>query len=147
LKHTNFPDASVCAFVPEDNAWPNPEGLLGIVDIYTLWMIRKWHCERFGWWPGPQYGSCSHYRLKEFDPREDCGCGSNKRYGNCHLAADKLANPITAAAEFKRLFGSAYEDRRPPEQVLEAARSRWRKMPSMATVYAHRRDPSGAYMI
>lgn len=147
LKHTNFPDASICAFVSEDSAWPNPDGLLGLVDIYSLWLIRKWHRDRFGWWPGPQYGSCAFYRLKEFDAREDCGCGSNKRYGQCHLAADQLSNPTAASAEFRRLFGGDYEDRRPPESVLEAARCGWRVMPSMATVFAHRADPSRVYMI
>lgn len=147
LKHTNFPDASICAFVPEDDAWPNTNGLLGLVDIYTLWMIRKWHRDHFGWWPGPQHGACALYRLKEFDPREDCGCGSSKRYGDCHFASDQLTNPEVAAAEFRRLFASDYQDRRPPPHVLEAARSGWQFIPSMATVFAHRRDPSGAFMI
>lgn len=147
LKHTNFPDASICAFTPDERPWPNAGGLLGLVDIYVLWVIRKFHRDQFGWWPGPQLGPCAHYRLREFDPREDCGCGSNKRYGECHLPADMLADPDAAAAEFRRLFGVNYEDRRPPEYVLQAARSSWAKMPSMATVYAHRPDPSGGYMI
>lgn len=147
LKHTNFPDASICAFTPECRPWPNPDGLLGLVDIYVLWAIRKLHRDCFGWWPGPQLGACAHYRLREFDPREECGCGSNRRYGDCHLSADLLANPETGAAEFKRLFGGDYEDRRPPEHVMEAARSRWRRMPSMANVFAHRHDPSRVYMI
>jgi hypothetical protein len=146
-KHTNFPDNSVCAFVPEDEAWPNPAGLVGLVDIYTLWVIRSWHRNRFGWWPGPQFGACSLYRLKEFDPREDCGCGSNKRYGGCHMAADLLANQEAASAEFRRLFGCDYGDRRPPQKVMEAARIRWRQMPSMAEVFAHRPDPSGVFML
>ena len=147
LKHTNFPDASICAFTPDRRPWPNPEGLLGLIDIYVLWAVRKLHRDHFGWWPGPQVGACAHYRLREFDPREDCGCGSNKRYGECHLPVDMLAEPNAAAAEFRRLFKGDYEDRRPPEHILEAASSSWRKMPSMATVYAHRPDPSGEYMI
>ena len=147
LKHTNFPDASICAFTPDHRPWPNPDGLLGLVDIYVLWTIRKLHRDNFGWWPGPQLGACAHYRLREFDAREDCGCGSNERYGDCHMPADILANPVTAAAEFRRLFDSSYEDRCPPEQVLKAARSTWRTMPPMATVYAHRPDPSTVYMI
>lgn len=146
LKHTNFPDASICAFTPDHRPWPNPDGLLGLVDIYVLWAVRKLHRDQFGWWPGPQLGACAHYRLKEFDPREDCGCGSNKRYGDCHLAFDLLANPAGAAAEFKRLFDGDYQDRRPPEHVLEAARSRWRRMPSMATIFAYRPDPSRVYV-
>lgn len=147
LKHTNFPDASICAFTPDHRPWPNAEGLLGLVDIYVLWAVRKIHRDYFGWWPGPQLGPCAHYRLREFDPREDCGCGSDKRYGDCHLAADMLAHPDAAAAEFQRLFNGNYDDRRPPEHVMAAARSRWRTIPSMATVYAHRRDPSAVFMI
>jgi len=147
LKHTNFPDASICAFTPDRQPWPDADGLLGLVDIYVLWAVRKLHRDLFGWWPGPQLGACAHYRLREFDPREDCGCGSNRRYGECHLPADMLAEPHAAAAEFRRLFNGDYEDRRPPEHVLEAARSSWTKMPSMATVYAHRPDPSGEHMI
>lgn len=147
LKHTNFPDASICAFAQDHRPWPNSDGLLGLVDIYVLWAVRKLHRDCFGWWPGPQLGACAHYRLREFDAREHCGCGSEKRYGDCHMAADMLADPAAAAAEFKRLFKGNYEDRRPPEQVLEAARSTWKTMPSMATAYAHRPDPSGEYMI
>jgi len=147
LKHTNFPDASVCAFPHNHWPWPNPDGLLGLVDIYVLWAVRKLHRDRFGWWPGPQLGPCAHYRLREFDPREDCGCGSNKKYGACHMAADLLANPKVASAEFRRLFACDYDDRRQPECVMASARSRWESMPSMAKVFAHRHDPSGVYML
>jgi hypothetical protein len=147
LKHTNFPDASVCAFTPEHRPWPNADGLLGLVDIYVLWAVRKLHRDYFGWWPGPQLGACAYYRLREFDPREDCGCGSNKRYRDCHLAADQLANPHEAAIEFNGLYGCDYKDRSPPIHVLETGRSRWQRMPSMATVFAHRRDSSGLYML
>lgn len=146
-KHTNFPDASVCAFPHGYWPWPNPNGLRGLVDIYALWAVRKLHRDCFGWWPGPQLGACAHYRLREFDPREDCGCGSSKKYGVCHMAADLLANPEAASAEFMRLFACDYDDRRPPESVMEAARSRWKLVPSMATVFAHRRDPSGVHLI
>ena len=147
LKHTNFPDASVCAFPHGHWPWPNPEGLLGLVDIYVLWAVRKLHRDYLGWWPGPQVGPCAHYRLREFDRREDCGCGSNRTYGECHLAADLLQEPKAAAAEFRRQFECDYEDRRPPETVLNAARSGWKRMPSMATAFAHRRDLSGVYLI
>jgi len=147
LKHTNFPDASICAFPNGHWPWPNPDGLLGLVDIYVLWAVRKLHRDCFGWWPGPQVGPCAHYRLREFDEREHCGCGSNKRYGACHMASDYLENPETAAAEFRRQFDCDYDERRPPETVLDAARSNWTMTPSMATAFAHRRDPSRVYMI
>jgi hypothetical protein len=147
LKHTNFPDASVCAFPHGHWPWPNPAGLLGLVDIYVLWAVRKLHRDHFGWWPGPQVGPCAHYRLREFDRREQCGCGSNKRYGECHLAPDLLEDPKAAAAEFRRQFECDYDDRRPPETVMAAARARWGQPPSMATAFAHRPDPSRVHMI
>lgn len=142
LKHTNFPDASICAFAHGYWPWPNADGLLGLVDIYVLWAVRKLHRDHLGWWPGPQLGTGSLYRVKEFDPREACGCGSNKKYGHCHMATDLLANPQVAAAEFHRNFHCEYGDRRPHEQVIGAARSRWRSLPSMASVFAERSDPS-----
>ena len=147
LKHTNFPDASICAFPHGHWPWPNPKGLLGLVDIYVLWAVRKLHRDIFGWWPGPQVGPCAHYRVREFDAREQCGCGSNKRYGDCHMAADLLENPKAAATEFRRKFECNYDDRRPPKAIIDAGQSRWERMPSMATVFAHRRDPSGLYII
>lgn len=147
LKHTNFPDASVCAFPHGHWPWPNPDSLLGLVDIYVLWAVRKLHRDYLGWWPGPQVGPGAYYRVREFHAREHCGCGSEKRYGACHMAADLLVNQQFAAAEFRRQFDCDYDERTPPQQVLEAARSSWNVMPSMATVFAHRRDPSGVYMI
>lgn len=147
LKHTNFPDASICAFPHGHWPWPNPDGLLGLVDIYVLWAVRKLFRDFFGWWPGPQVGPCAHYRLREFDAREHCGCGSNRRYGVCHMAADLLENPETAAAEFRRQFHCDYDNRRPPETVLDAARSNWTRNPSMATAFAHRPDPSRLYLL
>lgn len=147
LKHTNFLDASICAFPHGHLPWPSSSGLLGLMDIYVLWVVRKLHRDEFGWWPGPQVGACPYYRLREFDPREDCGCGSGKRYGSCHMAADLLSNPENALAEFRSLFRCDFDDRQPPKEVMEAARSRWASIPSMGRVFAHRPDPSGVLMI
>jgi hypothetical protein len=138
LKHTNFPDASICAYVDEDGAWPNPEGMVGLIDIFSIWMIKKWHRQLEGWWPGRQYGACALYRLLEFDAREQCGCLSGRRYGECHMPEDLLVDGAVARVQFRRLFQSNYEDRSPPEPVVEAAHSRWRKMPVMASVFAYR---------
>jgi hypothetical protein len=138
LKHTNFPDASICAYVDEDSAWPNPDGLVGLVDIFSIWMIKKWHREFVGWWPGKQYGACALYRRLEFDGREQCGCLSGLRYSECHLKADRLVSEPAAHAQFKLLFKCNYADRAPPPEVIEAARTRWAKMPVMASVFAYR---------
>lgn len=142
LKHTNFPDASICAFPYGSIPWPYSEGLLGLVDIYVLWAGRKLHRDWLGWWPGPQVGACSYYRTREFDAREDCGCGSGKRYGSCHMPPDILANSDRAKREFERLFECEFDDRRTPLAVLAFARSRWSKIPSMAVVFSARKDPT-----
>ena len=138
LKHTNFPDASICAYVEGEGAWPNTDGLLGLVDIFSIWTIKKWHRERLGWWPGKQAGACALYRRREFDPHEHCGCPSGLRYGECHMAADLLVDEARAHADFRRLFACNYEDRAPPEAVVQAAKSNWTKMPAMASAFAYR---------
>lgn len=143
LKHTNFPDASICAFPHGHIAWPSPDGMVGLVDIFTLWAVRKLHRDHFGWWPGPQLGAGAHYRLREFDPREDCHCGSEKRYGDCHMATDILVEPQVAKDEFRRLFECEFDDRRLPTGILGFARSKWRDVPSMAEMFALRKDPTG----
>ena len=138
LKHTNFPDASICAFVDQDGAWPNPCGVLGLIDIFSVWMVKKWHRELFGWWPGKQAGACALYRRREFDGREKCGCESERRYRDCHQGCDLLVSEPVAQAEFRRLFACSYDDRRPPDSIMAAARSRWKSMPTMASVFLHR---------
>lgn len=147
LKHTNFPDASICAYVDEDGAWPNPDGMVGLVDIFSIWMIKKWHRESQGWWPGKQYGACALYRLREFDVREQCGCLSGSRYGECHFEIDRLVNEAPARAQFEHMFKCNYEDRAPPDDVMEAARKRWSRMPEMASVFAYRLRDSEPIML
>lgn len=147
LKHTNFPDASICAFPHGYWPWPNADGLVGLVDIYVLWAVRKLHRDVLGWWPGPQMGAGAHYRQREFDPREDCGCGSKKSYGQCHMGFDLLENPERSSLEFRRQFLCDFDDRRVPECILNAARSRWKQLPNMADIFSRRQDPSGLTMI
>lgn len=138
LKHTNFPDASVCAFTREDNAWNPADGLITLLDHYVIWAVKKWHRDIIGWWPGPQAGTCAIYRRREFLTEEWCGCGSGKRYGNCHQAADLVVDEAAGREEFRHLFACDYEDRQVPEIILKAARSRWKRMPTIEHAFAHR---------
>ena len=138
LRHTNFPDASICAFTTADYAWRPDDGILPLIDHYSTWTIKKWHFELFGWWPGPQAGACAYYRHIESVAREWCGCQSGKRYGECHLTADCLMSESIAKAEFRRLFRCNYEDRAVPQCILNAARTRWKELPSLALAYAFR---------
>ena len=136
LKHTNFPDASICAFSQSSDAWGPNDGLLALVDHYSTWVIKSWHRETFGWWPGPQFGERAFYRRREFDGREWCGCQSGKRYAVCHQGADLIVNDDVARREFLRDFPTGYESREIPDCVFEAARTNWKKLPSLVQVFS-----------
>jgi hypothetical protein len=138
LKHTNFPDASICAFTKKSNAWVAADGLLALVDHYSLWIVKSWHRTIIGWWPGPQVGSCALYRRREFHSREWCGCESGQRYLACHQFPDLLVPDDLAHRQFRALFAGRYEDRSPPQSVMDAARRRWSSLPDMAAVFAIR---------
>lgn len=138
LKHTNFPDASICAFTKTSGAWTAADGLLQLVDHYSLWVAKSWHRQLFGWWPGAQVGACALYRRKEFVAREWCGCESGKRYADCHQVPDLLVPEEVARRHFRQLFITDYENRQAPAGVIEAARTVWKKPPDMAIAYAHR---------
>lgn len=138
LKHTNFPDASVCAFITEDQAWSPDKGFVAFADHLTVWAVKKFHHMSVGWWPGPQFGHGALYRRLEFSPEEWCGCRSGKRYRDCHFATDMLVDEASAKAEFLSAFGSEYESRLYPAEIVTAAKSRWRKMPSLQAAFSFR---------
>lgn len=140
MKHTNFPDASICAFTKASKAWVAEDGLLPLVDHYSLWIIKSWHRSILGWWPGPQIGACALYRRREFVPEELCGCESGALYGLCHHLRDMQVPEEHARQEFRRLFLVEYENRRPPFEVMRAARSSWKSMPDLARVFADRKS-------
>ena len=138
LKHTNFLDASICAFTVQSNAWSYEDGLLALVDHYSLWALKSLHKRYLGWWPGPQVGEGSFYRRTEFKGREQCGCGSGKLYENCHQATDLLKDEKVAHLEFRRLFRCEYHQRSIPRGVAEAARTKWRHTPDLAQIFSLR---------
>lgn len=138
LRHTNFPDASICAFVKEDRTWNYPDGLIALADTYSVWALRQIHNQVFGWWPGPQLGVSALYRKTEFQPNEFCGCSSGKRYRDCHLASDLLVDEQAAQAEFRSLFRTEYKNRDVPPVVFNAAQNRWRIWPEIREAYSFR---------
>lgn len=130
-KHTNFPDGSICAFAPTSDAWKPEDGLLDLVDHYVIWMIKSWHRTVFGWWPGKQAGVVAFYRAQEFDGREFCGCGSGLLYAFCHRGRDLAVPEEVAQKQFETAFGCSYFSRAVPAVLLDAAKSNWRKLPSI----------------
>lgn len=137
-RHTNFPDASICAFSADDGAWGRDDGPLALVDFYSTWTIRQLYLRHFGHWPGRQYGSSALYRRAEFVGGEWCGCGSGARYRDCHEAADKLIPEVEAREEHRRLFRLEYGPRQPPKSVMRFARSNWSKVPDLVSAYEGR---------
>lgn len=134
MKHTNFPDASICAFMPNEGAWSPNDGMLGLVDHYSIWAVKKLHRDYLKRWPGRQFGACALYRRMEFVADEQCGCLSGRLYRDCHMGPDLLVDEEYGRVEFRKLFRSDYETRAVPELIKRAAQSTWRKIPSIREV-------------
>jgi hypothetical protein len=99
-RHTNFPDGSICAFVPADSTWLFGDPLVELVDLYAVWAARHLHFEVFGRWPGAQDSFHPYERLLEFHKDEFCSCGSEVRYGQCCRDSDLARNRISDAIAF-----------------------------------------------
>lgn len=137
-RHTNFPDASICAYGPQDGAWERADGLVALVDLYSTWALRHLYFQYFDRWPGRQYGASALYRRIEFSGEEWCGCGGSLKYAACHKATDALVDEEVARDEHRQTMGSDYGPRRPPKSVMNFARSCWRKIPSFRDAYEGR---------
>lgn len=134
-RHTNFPDASICAFGTDDGAWTLDDGSVRLVDLYSSWVVRHLYFMHFGRWPGRQHGLSALYRRMEFHPDEWCGCGAHRRYKECHQAADALLSDADARAEHFRIMGSDYCERSPPPSVLKFVKSGWKRLPALRSVF------------
>lgn len=135
-RHTNFPDASICAFGPGD--WKRADGVVALVDFHSTWLVRQLYFQNFGRWPGRQHGASPLYRRAEFSPEEWCGCGSGKRYGECHLRADALLSDEAARAEHRKVMGSEYGPRKPPKSIMRFVRSGFKKVPAFRDAFEGR---------
>lgn len=135
-RHTNFPDASICAFGPGD--WKRSDGLVVLVDFYSTWVIRQLYLQQFGRWPGRQHGASAFYRRTEFHAGEWCGCDSGKRYADCHQEADNSLSDEEAREEHRRIVGSDYCLRKPPKSIMKFVRSGFRKVPAFGDAFQGR---------
>jgi hypothetical protein len=135
-RHTNFPDASICAFGPGD--WDRSHGVAALVDFYSTWLVRQLYFEHFGRWPGRQHGATALYRRTEFSSDEWCGCNSGKRYGECHETADRQLSEEEARDERRREFKSDYGPRKPPKSLMKFVRSNFKKIPTFRDVFQGR---------
>jgi hypothetical protein len=83
-RHTNYGDASICAFDDRDGTWRYGDSLVTLLDLYVVWATRQLHLLQFGRWPGPQASFSAFERLREYCDDEWCGCDKPKgRYAHC----------------------------------------------------------------
>lgn len=127
-RHTNFPDGSICAFNPNDLNWIPQDGLVALLDLYTVWATQQLHLELFRQWPGYQHAPHAYERLTEFKPDEYCGCENYKnKYGDCCMKADRQKG---LAAAFREFAPFSLVNRAPPPSIEAFMNSR-RSPPSM----------------
>lgn len=121
-RHTNFPDGSVCAFVPESGTWKQGGRLDALLDLYTVWALRQLFLEQFGRWPGRQFSSHPFYSLVEFKDDEFCSCDKEeppRRYGECCKPQHLRHNLLELKADFERKMQCRLSDRNPPQIIVD----------------------------
>jgi hypothetical protein len=117
-RHTNYNDGSICAFEPADGTWGFSDGLVQLVDLYTLWVARHLHLEVFGRWPGAQSVHRPYERILEIRTGEQCGCrDAAGAYVDCCRTRDLARDRIADAVEF--ICWTQFALRSPPRQVLD----------------------------
>lgn len=118
-RHTNFPDGSVCAFEPIDGTWLCEDGIVKLLDQYTLWAIRHLHLEIFDRWPGRQSAPHPFERITEFRNNEYCGCQhSDRLYTDCCKERDLAQDQIAIEIDFWKNFAGS-KIRTPPKAVVQ----------------------------
>lgn len=120
-RHTNFPDGSVCAFVPGCGVWEPGHPLAGLLDFYSVWALRQLHLEEFGRWAGEQFSPHPFYSLVEFKSGELCSCNNDppREYESC-CKPTHLKHPLhILQADFERVMGVKLGDRKPPKYVTD----------------------------
>jgi hypothetical protein len=141
-RHTNFQDGSICAFSPDEGAWPEGGDLRTLLDLYSVWTLRHLHLEVFGRWPGKQYGIFgvdagvqAYYRQRECNDDELCGCGSEtRRYSECCKPSDLQWDIFQVMPAFLRQTNGGFQSRRPPPSVVGFIEGR-SALPKIADVH------------
>jgi hypothetical protein len=132
-RHTNFPDHSICAQGADDGAWYPSDGVRPLLNLYSTWLFRQIYLAEFRRWPGRQWGPSALYRRSEFHQDEWCGCGKKARYGKCCQQADLEISDDEARQEHIRISGGEYRQRRVPKEIMNFARSDWKKVPRIGS--------------
>ena len=133
LRHTNFPDASICAFTDEDDAWRPGDSPKILLNLFAEWLACQLFFRLTERWPGRQTGLDATYRVQEFKGDEWCCCESNKQYGECHRASDLVeVERLRASGQFV-----AMPERKVPPTIIAFAKSHWKKLPDVTRLPMH----------
>ena len=133
-RHTNFPDGSVCAFEPSDGTWLYEDGIVKLLDQYTLWAIRHLYLKTFDRWPGRQVAHHPYERITEFRDNEYCGCQhSGQLYEHCCKESDEAEDEAKLKADYlKNIAG--FTPRTPPASVTQFISDR-KVLPHMSDIF------------
>lgn len=138
LRHTNFPDASICAFCADDGVWAPGSSPLVLLNLYAEWLLCQMFLAIEEYWPGPQWGPTSIYRLLEFDPREWCYCRARANYGDCHAKRDAMEVQTLKRLRRYQPLG----DRKVPANLRQFAMSEWQAAPAGKDLNLHKFLPA-----
>lgn len=116
-RHTNFPEGSICAFAPDDNAWNPGDSIRLLLAIYVEWTFRHAFLERFATWPGRQIDLGPTYRRLQFRPSEFCGCNSGIIYRDCCFSSDFNRDLLLNSAE-AMVMKNDLRNRKPPQSII-----------------------------
>jgi hypothetical protein len=130
--HHQYPDLAICACMP--NQWIlGRHPIIRYVDFCVVWIAKALHDRELGSYPGTQhYGE--KVRVERDRVAEYCGCGSTRRYADCHRVADRAMGPLVRAqrhyrAEQGYLAELAMQGRSVdlPHFAVESLSERWRR--------------------
>jgi hypothetical protein len=132
-RHTNYPDASICAYIPADDAWRPGDSPLTLLNLYAEWIVCHLYFELEQRWPGAQFGMDAIYRNVEFGAQDWCTCDSGRRYGECHMGSDRVE------VEMLKLRGKyvGLGTRIVPASIEKFARSKWKRSPVGSELKLH----------
>jgi hypothetical protein len=122
--HHQYPDESICACQP--GQWRlGRDGIEDYVGFCVCWIAKALHLQVLGWWPGPQHYPAA-VRVARNRPDEFCGCGSDKRYADCHATRDLQQSPYSRwleVVEAQRGYRLELQRRGLSEQPLRGLQS------------------------
>lgn len=130
-RHTNYVEASICAFEPSDGTWRRGQPLIKLLDLHVLWIVRHLYMRHFARWPGRQALHTAYERITEHRAGELCGCDSGKSYEECCQSRDKSLNIADVIIQFARWRRFRMNDRKPPIELWEFAYGNRNVLPSL----------------